>query len=185
MNLTFITSNPSKADQLSRHLNIEIAHRQLDLVEVQSLDLEEVVEYKVKEAYRIIKAPVLVEDVSLTFAVLQNQLPGPLIKWFFQELGNDGLCKLVEGKDKAAQASVLFGLYDGEQLTTYLGEVEGKIADKPQGKSDFGWDPIFIPNGYNKSWAQMDEQEQRTSSMRRIALEKLEKYLRASSSQAL
>jgi len=90
--LTFITGNTAKAEQLARHLEYPVTHQKLDLPEIQSLDLKEIVEHKAKEAYKQIKKPVLVEDTSLTFSVL-GKLPGPLIKWFLTELDNAGLCR--------------------------------------------------------------------------------------------
>jgi non-canonical purine NTP pyrophosphatase (RdgB/HAM1 family) len=176
-NITFITGNPSKADQLSRYLNIAMNHQAVDLPEIQSLDLLEIVEHKTREAFKIVQSPVLVEDTSLTFHAL-GKLPGPFIKWFLGELDNQGLCRLLDGyADRSATARVLFGYFDGHELKTFAGETKGTIADQPRGKNGFGWDPIFIPNGSQKTRAEMTQDEQSAMSMRRIALEKLEQYL--------
>jgi len=178
MKLTFITGNPSKAEQLGRHLDHPVEHLKLDLPEIQSLDVREIVEHKAKEAYRKIKSPVLVEDTSLVFCAL-GKLPGPLIKWFLTELDNRGLCKILDGyDDRRAVADVSFGFYDGKDLKIFEGRSEGEIAAFPKGERGFGWDPIFIPNGYEKTWGEMDEEEQKQTSMRRIALKKLESYLK-------
>lgn len=176
--LTFITGNPMKARQLGLHLDIPVAHLKLDLAEIQSLDLREVIEHKAREAYRHIEAPVLVEDTSLTFHEL-GMLPGPLIKWFLQELGNDGLCTLLRAHDdRAAVARVVFGLYDGsDAVRMFEGEAKGSIADQPRGREGFGWDPIFIPDGWTRTWGEMSPEEQLQSSMRRQALQKLQAYL--------
>lgn len=175
----FITSNPSKAEQLSWHLGIELDHMAAEVPEVQSLSLAEVVEHKAKAAYKVANRPVLVEDTSLVFHAL-GKLPGPLIKWFLQELDNDGLCHLLNGySDRSATASVLFGYYDGNELSTFEGKAEGSVAVQPIGERGFGWDPVFIPNGYDKTWGEMTKEEQSESSMRRIALAKLEDYLKA------
>ncbi len=53
--LTFITGNQHKADYLAKYLGIEIAHRKIDLDELQSLDLHEIVTHKVKQAYDIVR----------------------------------------------------------------------------------------------------------------------------------
>ena len=177
MMITFITSNPSKAEQIRRYLNHPIEHKKLDLLEMQSLDLKEVALHKAKEAYRTIGTPVLVEDTSLVFHAL-GKLPGPLIKWFLQELDNSGLCKVLDQfEDRTALATVVFGLYDGENLEIFEGEIKGTIANYPKGERGFGWDSIFIPEGYAKTWGEMNEEEQKETSMRRIALKKLESYL--------
>lgn len=176
--LTFITGNAAKAEQLRRHLNFPVLHKKIDLDEIQSLDLEKIVERKAKDAYKIIKSPVLVEDVSLSFKAF-GRLPGPLIKWFYEELGNKGMCKLFgKQKNKSFVAEVCFGLYDGKKLKTFTGKMEGTIAKKPRGKTDFGWDPIFIPRGSKKTNAEMSPKEQKKFSMRRIALKKLETFLK-------
>jgi inosine/xanthosine triphosphate pyrophosphatase family protein len=72
--ITFITGNQKKADYLAQYLGIEVQHEKLDLDEIQSLDLREVVEHKVRQAYEMVKKPVLVEDTSLTFVAL-GKLP--------------------------------------------------------------------------------------------------------------
>jgi non-canonical purine NTP pyrophosphatase (RdgB/HAM1 family) len=176
--ITFITGNPSKAEQLERHLQIPVRHKKLDLPEIQSLDLAEIVAAKAKVAFEHIGQPVLVEDTSLRFGAL-GKLPGPLIKWFLQELDNDGLCSLLNGYiDRSAIAEVLFGYYDGVHMKLFDGAIAGTIAAEPRGERGFGWDPIFIPNGWNKTWGEMDMEEQKQTSMRRIALKKLEAYIR-------
>ncbi len=176
--ITFITGNASKAEQLKRHLKRPVLHKKIDLDEVQSLDLKKIVEHKAKEAYKKVKSPVLVEDVSLTFHAM-GRLPGPLIKWFLGELGNDGLCELLDGqKNRKATAEVCFGFYDGKELKMFEGKMEGTISKKPRGETDFGWDPIFIPKGSRKTNAELSVEEQKKFSMRRIALKKLEAYLK-------
>lgn len=176
--ITFITGNINKLKQLQHYLDYSMDHKKLDLVEIQSLDPHEIVEAKVKEAYRIVKSPVLVEDVSLTFNALGN-LPGPLIKWFLKELNTEGLCQLLNGySNRKATAYVLYGYYDGKNLKFFDGQWEGTIAKHPKGEYSFGWNPIFIPKGYKKTWAEMTLDEQKDTSMRNIALKKLEKYLK-------
>ncbi len=177
--ITFITGNAAKAEQLGRHLNMSVNHLKLDLPEIQSLSLEEVVEHKAKEAYKQIHSPVLVEDTSLVFSAL-GRLPGPLIKWFLTELKNEGLCKLLEPyKDRSAIARVVFGCYDGVKLQMFEGQIKGRIAESPRGEEGFGWDPIFIPSGWEKTWGEMTIEEQAQTSMRKIALQKLEKYYKS------
>ena len=68
--ITFITGNQKKADYLAKYLGFAIEHEKIDLDELQSLDLREIVEHKVKQAYEKIGKPVLVEDASLEFLAL-------------------------------------------------------------------------------------------------------------------
>ncbi len=176
--ITYITGNPGKARLLSKYVDLPVLHKSIDLVEIQSLDLSTIIEYKAKEAYKHVLSPVLVEDTSLRFFAL-GQLPGPFIKWFLAELGTSGLCQLLNGSSKrSALAEVQFGLYDGQSLQTFTGEREGSISLTPRGSNGFGWDSIFIPSGYHKTWAEMTDEESQETSMRSIALKKLEAYLK-------
>src|SRR3989344_5649543 len=115
--ITFITSNNSKAAEVSRYLGFPVRHISLELHEIQSLDLEEIVREKV-----------LVEDVSLTFDAFGN-LPGPLIKWFLKELGNEGLARLVDGKERGCVATVCYGYYDGTITHLAEGSMGGFVAE--------------------------------------------------------
>lgn len=175
--LTFITGNIHKAKYLSDYFHMPVDHLKLDIPEIQSLSLEEIVKDKAQRAYEVAGVPVLVEDVSLVFNAL-NELPGPLIKWFLQSLGNEGLSNLVSlHKDKTALATVAFALCDEHGVRTFTGSVEGSISEKPRGENGFGWDAVFIPKGYQKTWAEMSDQEKHETSMRKIALEGLSEYL--------
>jgi non-canonical purine NTP pyrophosphatase (RdgB/HAM1 family) len=177
--LTFITGNAGKAKYLSEHFHLPIEHRKLNLKEIQSLDLKEVVEDKARRAYEIVKGPVIVEDVSLVFHAL-NALPGPLIKWFLESLGNEGLCRLLDAaEDRRALAQVEFALCDDAGVHTFGGSIEGSIASSPRGEMGFGWDPVFIPSGYDKTWAEMSDEEKHKTSMRKIALDKMTEFLKA------
>lgn len=176
--ITFVTSHPKKAEQLGWHLDYPIDHQKLDLPEIQSLDLGEVVSHKAREAFQQIRRPVLVEDISFRFFAL-GKLPGPLIKWFLQELKVEGLCRLLDGySDRAAVAEVSFALYDGKNLNIFDGRLEGTIAPSPRGEEGFGTDSIFIPKGYEKTWGEMSKEEQIETSVRGIALKKLENFLK-------
>lgn len=176
--LTFITGNSGKARQVSQLLDVPMAHKKIDLPEIQSLDLSTIIEWKAKEAYKHVQSPVLVDDTSLRFCTL-GKLPGPLIKWFLTELGTNGLCRLLDGyPDRSAEAAVMFGLYDGQTLHTFSGSMKGSISHMPRGQHGFGWDPIFIPSGSEKTWAEMTIEEQKETSMRKIALEKLAKHIK-------
>lgn len=174
--ITFITGNPAKVAWLERHIGIPINHQRTDVSEIQSLDLEEVVRAKAEEAYRELGKPLLVEDTSLVFQAL-GKLPGPFIKWFLEELTVEGLCRLLDGKDRSAIAQVMYGLHTGKEIVVFDARMHGRIADNPRGENGFGWDKAFIPQGAVKTWGEMTDQEQNNTSMRKIAIEKLNRYL--------
>ncbi len=175
--LLFITGNQGKADQLAMWLGHPVAHRKLDLDEIQSLDSRKVVEHKVTQAYELAKQPVLVEDIALTFTAM-GRLPGTLIKWFLEELGLDGLCRLAEGLEhRAVRAEITYALHDGKQIHYFHAAVDGTVADKPRGTHGFGWNAIFIPDGNTKTYAEMTDDEVRPFSVRAQAIDKLKAFL--------
>lgn len=63
------------------------------------------------------------------------------------------------------------------KVTTFLGEIEGKIPNKAVGENGFGFDPIFYIEEEKKTLAQMSSQEKEKYSARKIAVDKLTKYL--------
>jgi len=175
--IVFITSHPKKAEEISWHLGHPVTHHKLDLPEIQSLDPHEVVRVKAEEAYRRLRCPVLVEDYSLRFEAL-GTLPGPLIKWFLQELQVEGICRLLDNYDsRTAYALDLFAYCDEDGLHIFDGIMKGTIASSIRGKTGYGTDSIFIPDGQDKTWGEMNKDEQINYSLRRIGLKKLEEFL--------
>jgi len=175
-NVVFITGNQHKADYLAKWLDITLEHQRVDLTEIQSLDLHEVVADKARRAYEVVKKPVLVEDVALSFEAF-GRLPGTFIKWYIQELGNERICRIVDGQSRAATASICFCLYDGRQTRFFEASMPGSIADHPRGKNGFGWDEIFMSDGMDKTRAELTDEEMAATSMRAVALAKLKAYL--------
>lgn len=179
----FITGNQRKADYLAQYLGRPVQHQKVDLEEIQSIDLKIVVEDKARRAYDLVQKPVLVEDVSLSFMAL-GRLPGPLIRWFLEEIGTDGLCRLLEPhEDKRAIASIAYALFDGRDLHIFEAQVGGHVPSGPRStektgwKSNFGWNSVFIPDGSAKTYAQMDDAELQKFSQRHKAVVKLKAYL--------
>lgn len=180
----FVTGNQRKADYLAKWLDRPVEHVKYDLDELQSLDLREVVEHKVREAYKIAQKPVLVEDVALTIHAF-GQLPGTLVKWFLTQVGPEGIIKMLEGfEDRSATASIMYGLYDGDQVQVFEGCTAGAIADRPRVSEHDGWhgalswNSIFIPEGQTKTYAEMTDDEILPISHRAQAIAKLSAFLK-------
>lgn len=175
--ITFVTGNQSKADYLARYLGFPIDHQKLDLVEIQSLDLQEIVEHKVRQAYDIVKGPVLVEDVSLEFEAF-GRLPGTFIKFYVDEVPFETICRSLDGLSRNATARCVYGYCDGTVLKFFEGKLEGSIAQHPAGENGYGWDKIFVPNGYNKTRAELDAKEDETTYMQIKRLPDIKTFLK-------
>lgn len=179
----FVTSQKGKVEEAQGILGESFLIKQtdVDLEEVQAIESRDVVRHKAKEAFRVLKKPVVVEDTSLYFEAWKG-LPGALIRWFLKTVRCEGICKMMSGeKNRKAVAESAMAYYDGKVTKFVLGRVNGSIPLKPRGKFGFGWDSIFIPKGFKKTFAEMTMEEKNQISMRKIALEKLRKYLTKSS----
>lgn len=177
MKIQFITGNINKFKEAQKIIP-ELEQLDIDLPEIQDIDAHEVIKSKLEEAKKHHEGIFVVEDTSLYLDCL-NGLPGPLIKWFEKTIGNDGLYDVANKYDNYnAQAKTVVGYcdHDGE-VQFFEGILNGKIVS-PHGDGDFGWGPIFTPNGSEVTFAQMDTEEKNKISMRRIAFEKLYKYLK-------
>lgn len=179
MQFTFITGNANKAKYVAEWLGADVSHHSLDLDEIQTLDLHELVTHKAKQAYALLKTPVLVEDAQLSCPALGG-LPGPFIKWFLDAMGVDGLAKLVHKyDDRSAHGKICYALYDGQEMHFFEGEMRGIIAPEPRGTGGFGFDQILINDSFTKTRAEMTEDEYAATSYRKQALDKLKEFLDA------
>jgi non-canonical purine NTP pyrophosphatase (RdgB/HAM1 family) len=175
--ITFITGNHKKAEYVSKYLGFPVGHRKTELDEIQSLDLRRIVEHKVRQAYKIIKGPVLVEDASLEFEALGG-LPGPFIKFFIEHVPLETICSMLDGKSRKAVAKGVYGYYDGKILKMFEGKLEGRIPNKPSGNGGFGYDSFFIPKGYRITRASLSEKDDQKTYMRIKPLAKVKKFLK-------
>eukprot|EP00163_Fabomonas_tropica_P022537 TRINITY_DN3930_c0_g1_i2.p1 TRINITY_DN3930_c0_g1~~TRINITY_DN3930_c0_g1_i2.p1 ORF type:complete len:189 (+),score=34.37 TRINITY_DN3930_c0_g1_i2:15-581(+) len=180
--LKFVTGNAKKLEEVMAILGSEMPLESvaLDLPELQGETPEEISREKCKLAFKEVQGPVIVEDTSLCFNALQG-LPGPYIKWFLKKLGHDGLNKMLAGyEDKSGYALCVFSLATSadEEPLTFVGKTPGTIVPA-RGPNAFGWDPIFLPDGYDGTYAELDKSVKNSISHRARALAKLKEHLQA------
>ncbi|HEU0266047.1 MAG TPA: non-canonical purine NTP pyrophosphatase [Candidatus Saccharimonadaceae bacterium] len=118
-----------------------------------------IVRHKLEQAYAVVGALVLVEDVSLGFTALDG-LPGPYIKWFVEYAGAEACCRMLDGfDDRSATIYYTFGYYDGDHMEFFDSSLLGSISDRPRGKNGFGFDTFFIMKGYSVTRAELPQGE--------------------------
>lgn len=178
INVTFITGNDKKAEFLAKYLGLSIPHKKLELDEIQSLNLREITEHKVRQAYAKLGSPVLVEDVSFVLVAMQG-LPGPLIRWFLETIDVDGICQLADFyNDHRAMAKICYAYFDGKKIKFWEGQLDGTVPAKPSLDDGFGWNRIFIPAGQTKTISEMNRSEIKLYSLRTATIyPKLKKFL--------
>ena len=88
------------------------------------------------------------------------------------------LLKELRGKeDRTAQFKTVITLVLNGEVRQFEGVVTGTITKTPRGKHGFGYDPVFLPDGYDKTFAEMTLEEKNEISHRTKAIEKLVRYL--------
>ncbi|QQG50033.1 MAG: non-canonical purine NTP pyrophosphatase [Candidatus Berkelbacteria bacterium] len=176
MALFFITGSANKFAEI-KSIIPDVEQMDIDLPEIQNIDAHEIIKAKLEEALKHKKAGFIVEDTSLYLDCLKG-LPGPLIKWFLKTVGNDGLAEIATklGNAKAQAKTIIGYASEGGKIEYFEGVIEGTIV-APRGETGFGWDPIFCPDGRDKTFAEMGQEEKNSFSMRNIAATNLKGYL--------
>ncbi|WP_456000833.1 non-canonical purine NTP diphosphatase [Prevotella sp.] len=90
------------------------------------------------------------------------------------------LSKMSNVKDRTARFRTVISLIINGVEHQFEGRVEGRIATEKHGTEGFGYDPIFIPEGYDKSFAELGEEVKNQISHRARAVKKLAEYLSSS-----
>ncbi len=87
------------------------------------------------------------------------------------------LAEMKDKTDRNARFRTVITLIDGNDWRQFEGEVRGYVAEEEKGTGGFGYDSIFVPEGYDQTFAEMSEEEKNRISHRARALEKLVGYL--------
>lgn len=118
------------------------------------------------------------DDSGLEVTALGNA-PGVYSARYAGEQKNDGdniekLLHNMQGiENRAARFRTVIALIINGEKQLFSGEIPGTIAHGKQGENGFGYDPVFIPDGHDKSFAQMTAAEKNAISHRAIATQKL------------
>ncbi|KAH7926794.1 Maf/Ham1 [Leucogyrophana mollusca] len=179
--LTFVTGNANKLKEtkyiLSQGTPIEVDSQDLDIPELQGTT-QEVAQAKCRRAAELLGGPCITEDTALCFKAFDG-LPGPYIKHFMKNLGHEGLNNLLVGfptTEAWALCTFAYCSGPGAEPILFEGRTDGSIVPA-RGPPTFGWDAIFQPEGYNKTYAEMTKEEKNIISHRYRALVKLRAYL--------
>jgi non-canonical purine NTP pyrophosphatase (RdgB/HAM1 family) len=159
--LYYATGNSDKFETVARFIEKNFPHIVLkpcvqDFVEIQSYDQKSVALDKARQAWNFLQEPVLVDDSGVYFEKY-NKFPGVLTKYIYQGIGLEGLLKLVEPGDCATFRLHLVYWYGPEQYEIFEGFCAGKITNQKEfiGTLQFPYDTLFIPDGTDKTYAEL------------------------------
>ena len=178
LKIVFATGNPHKVHEIndiSKGGGIEfvLPPEGFDPIE-DGTTFEQNSLIKAQTAAKLAKNITLADDSGLCVEALDGA-PGIFSARYAKtaQARIDKLLKNMDGKEnRKAKFVCAMTLLDQE-----IGECHGKIATEQFGTNGFGYDPIFIPNGYNITIAQMSEDLKNKISHRRIALNKILTYI--------
>ena len=183
MKIYLCTGNRKKAEEYNRIAGRKMFKwKRVRLEEPQEATLERVAVKKVEHAFSIVKKPVVVEDSGLFIKALRN-FPGVYSSYVYSTIGVDGILKLLEGvKERSAyfKCVIALKLSEKERPVLFKGVCYGSIAEKARGSEGFGFDPIFIPRGYDKTFAEDIEMKNRVSHRYRAIKKLVENLLKNS-----
>jgi XTP/dITP diphosphohydrolase len=193
------TRNPHKTRELHQILGSEFTVRDLraypEISEITEIgtSFEENAKLKALAVSRKLPSLVIADDSGLEVDALRGapgihsaRYAGPnattkgRIDKLLEELARVDPAKEQRG---ARFRCVLALARSGEVLGTFEGIVEGQIADRPRGSHGFGYDPIFVPNGFQQTFGQLEPAVKNQLSHRARALEKLRAFLNSRPSQ--
>jgi XTP/dITP diphosphohydrolase len=178
--VTFVTRNPGKVPEVREGLaqyGVRVRWRRREFSEPQASDLQTVVEAKLRSV-RELEGYVLVEDSGLFIPSLGG-FPGVYSAHFLEIWGFGPVLELLRHRSRRAFFRTVAGLRHGRQRWTFEGEVRGRIAPRPKGGGGFGYDPIFVPDGWDRTFAEAPPEAKNTISHRARAIRKVGEFLRA------
>jgi len=197
MKSIFITSkNKGKVEEIKfcltlglKGLNIELLsflnYPEIPEVPETGTTFEENAWLKAKAVYDIVKIPVLADDSGLEVDYL-NGAPGVYSSRFAGENATDDdncakLLKELENVDpdkRTAQFRCVIVYYDGEINKVFEGICNGTIIYEKRGSGGFGYDPLFVPDGYSETYAELEPEIKNKISHRGKALKKFVDYIK-------
>lgn len=175
----FVTGNKGKFVEAKKKLSsvsLDVIQKDLGYPEIQAIKLEDVALYGAEHIQKKTSHPFILEDAGLFIDAL-NGFPGVYSAYVYHTIGCKGILKLMEKFKGDLRKSVFrsvfaFGASD-ETPRLFVGECNGTISFEERGEHGFGYDPIFIPEGETRTFAQMQTDEKNSFSHRSRSLDKL------------
>jgi len=184
IDLLFATSNKNKVLEIKKVLPKEFNIKSLDDIGFceEIPENENTIEgnaiFKANYMYKKYNLNVFADDTGLEVDSL-NGKPGVHSARYagISKNSTDNINKLLKKlknkKNRKARFKTVIALILNSKIHTFEGVVEGIITKKPKGENGFGYDPVFIPRGYTKTFGELSLEEKNSISHRSLAMNKL------------
>jgi len=171
----FVSSNEHKFEEVQRilsNLGVNIKLFKTTLEEIQSNSLNEIAKRKVIDAFTKIQKPVIIEDDGLFINSL-NGFPGPYSSYAYDTIGNKGIIQLLQNSEhRDAKFVAIIAYCNGiDEVKLFESSIPGKISKEIE-KGGWGYDPIFIPDGESKTYANVSNKDKfshRSASLKKFS----------------
>jgi len=178
--LFLITKNKNKyweASLILKPYGISLEQIPLSKEEIQAESLEKIALHAARKAYALLRRPLVVDDSGLFVEALRG-FPGPYSSYVYKTIGYEGILDLLDdAENRRACFKTALALISPPLEKLFTGETCGIITRKPMGSGGFGFDPIFMPEGYSKTYAQMTTTEKNAISHRGKAFRLMASWL--------
>lgn len=186
--IIFATNNPHKLEEVSH-----ILKDKLQITSLKEIGLnEEIPEtsdsiegnalQKAQFVFDRYGIPCFADDTGLEVDALGGA-PGVYSARYAGENSSysDNVKKLLQELEgvqaREARFKTVIAYIDSHQTKLFEGIIEGRISNSPVGKEGFGYDPVFIPKGYDQSFAEMNAAQKNSISHRALATQLLITFL--------
>ncbi len=170
-----MTQNQHKLTELRplfERFDVSFDTTSVEKFEIRADDVEAVAHEAAITAYDALKRPVVLDDTGLFIDAL-NGFPGTYSAYVSKAIGNEGILRLMNNVDeRTAKFVTAVGYADGNAIQTFVGVMPGNVARTPAGETGFGYDPIFVPQGETRTYAQLSLSEKVNISHRTKAFRK-------------
>lgn len=171
MDINLVTSNLGKVEELTyilKPFGHKASQLNVECPEIQASTLEEVVDFGLDWlSAKKIQPPFIIDDAGIFIEALQD-FPGVYSRYVYDTIGLQGVLKQMEGlEDRSTNFKCVLGLMleDGSKHK-FVGKCKGNLIHEMRGTGGFGYDPIFIPDGYKITFGEMDPSEKHSISHR-------------------
>jgi XTP/dITP diphosphohydrolase len=179
--IVLVTQNEHKIEELTPLFEeFDVPFETTDILkfEIRSNSVGNVSLEAAIRAFKVLQRPVVVDDTGLYIEHL-NDFPGAYAGYVLETIGLEGIIRLMVGaEDRDARFDTGVGFANGRVSRYFMGTMFGEIAESPSGTDGFGYDPIFIPDGESRTYAELSLDEKVKISHRSQAFRKfLEWYV--------
>ena len=181
--LYYVTSNNGKFEEVKNFIeennqNIKLEQFKADITELQTTDQNGIAIDKAKQAWDLLKKPLIVDDSAVYFSHYNN-FPGTMTKFVFYGIGYEGIFKLLEDNNNAYFKCNIVYISNDNEYKLFEGKESGKILKTKNfvAHSQLPISNIFFPENSKKSYAQLRKENSSKTSHRLKAIRKLLEWL--------